>query len=403
MQENTNAHVGFISSCFDQCYSHTPFYLPVKHARLANFFIKMSERLAFLLIGDHLGQIKKVSYPNGKVTVLDNCAEPAKSKPVVSIEPIQNSKHQLIAHKNGELYLYDPIYDTTKACEQANEDLVKALPISQKKTLFVHEKRVISESKKDFIYLKRGIIHNAQVQNNEIAIVGKDIPLKIFDINTRRNTFEADPPEKNWLGIRPDIYVAGLSYVAQTRVATCSKSDSVIRIYDTKSKPKPIISVDINQTAFNEHADSARFLSVASTGDQGHCIVVGSNIGQIFAIDLRFNVKQVPKKKKLQPKRHKILGSFKGSRGGSIKDIVIVPAFEENKSASSSDDDDHEEESEVEDISVGKKSQVGYKVISCCLDRYLRIHNFTKTSRNLDKHVYMNTKPLVCSPVFYES
>lgn len=360
----------------------------------------MSEKLAYLLVGDHLGQIKKVSYPNGKVTVLDNCAEPGKSKPVVSIEPIPNSKHLLIANKNGELYLYDPIYDSTKTCKQANEDLVKALPISQKKTLFVHEKRVISESKKDSINLKRGIIHNAQVHNNEIAIVGKDIPLKIFDIDTRKNIFEADPPEKNWLGIRPDIYVAGLSYVAQTRVATCSKSDSVIRIYDTKSKPKPVISVDMNQTAFNEHADSARFLSIASTGDRGHCIVVGSNVGQILAIDLRFNVKQVPKKKKLQPKRHKILGSFKGSRGGSIKDIVVVPAFEEVKGAPGSDDD---EESDVEDIPVGKNSQVGYKVISCCLDRYLRIHNFTKTSRQIDKHVYMNTKPLVCSPVFYES
>lgn len=360
----------------------------------------MSKKLAFMLVGDHLGQVKKVSYPSGKISILDDCGEPGKSKPVVSIEPIPHTSKQLIGIKNGELYLYDPIYDKTTACEQTSEGLIKALPIADKKMLLVYDKKVISECKKDLINLKKGTIQNGKVHNNEIAIVGKDIPLKIFDISTNKRTFEADPPEKNWLGIRPDVYVASLDYVGQTRVATCSKSDSVIRVYDTKSRPSPVISVDINQTAFNEHADSARFLSVATTGDHGHCIVVGSNVGQILAIDLRFNVKQVPRKK-LQPKRYKVLGGFKGSRGGSIKDLVIVPSIGEGKSLVA-EDGDVDEEMELDNIPINEKSQNGYKVISCCLDRYLRIHNFTKTSRHLDKHVYMISKPLVCSPVYYE-
>lgn len=353
----------------------------------------MSQELAFLLVGDHLGQVKKVSYPKGKVTLLTDCATSGRDKPVVSIEPITGCNKHLIANQNGELYIYDAIYDTTKACDKADEELIKALPISEKKTLLVYDKKVVLENKKDVVtFGKKGQIKNAKAHSGKIALVGKDIPLRIFDIERKTKLFDAEPPEKDWLGIRPDTYVNGLDFVARTRVATCSKSDSVIRVYDTKSKPSPVISVDLNQTAFNEHADSARFFSVASTGDEGHCIVVGSNVGQIIAIDLRFNVKQVPEKKRLKPKTHKVLGGFKGPRGGSIKDLKIVPCLEE-KSGSGDDN----EESTSNRTTFGS----GYKVISCCLDRYLRIHNFTKTSRNLYKHVYMTTKPLICEPVFY--
>lgn len=352
----------------------------------------MGTQLAYILVGDHLGQVKRVLLPSGEVSTVPDCAKPSSSNPVVSIEQIQKSKH-LIANKNGELYVYDSVYGKTKQCETTGSDsLVKAIPLGENNdVVLVYEKQVIFNGRggDDLIKQKKGQIKNAKTHDNKLALVGKDIPLRIFDINTKSKIFEAGPPDKNWLGIQPECMVAGLDFVGQTRVATCSKSDSVIRVYDTrqqacKSLEKPIIKIDVNQTAFNEHADSGRFTSVASTGIEGHSIVVGSNVGQLLAIDLRFNVKQLPKKK-LQPKTFKILGGFKGARGATVKDIKVVP------SAS---------------VSCGQESEAaesfGYKVISCCLDRYLRIHNFSRTSRQLDKHVYMKTKPYCCSPVFYE-
>ena len=326
--------------------------------------------LAYILVGDHLGQVKRVELPSSKIPLLSDCASPTSSNPVVSIEPLPDDSRsrQLIANKNGELYIYNCMLNTVKPSKlRGNDSLNKAVPIFDKKVLFIYDKQVVLKGD-EIVRQKRGEIKTAVVQNSNLAYAGLDTPLRIYDVERRKQIFEAEPPEKDWLGLRPDMYIAGVKFVDAKRVATCSKSDSVIRVYDTHSnKCKPVISIDLNQTAFNEHADSARFISIASTNDPRHTIVVGSNVGQILAIDLRFNVKQLPKKK-LQPRNYKILGGFKGSRGASIKDVKIVPAS---------------------------------KVISCSLDRYLRVHDLK--SRYLDQHVFMTTKPLCCSPVLTDS
>lgn len=361
----------------------------------------MGKQLASILVGDHLGQVKKVLLPSGEISILSDCTTPSSSNPVVSIEQVGNKSKHLIANKNGELYIHDSVHGKTKKCDISGTDsLVKAIPLGNDTDVaLIYDKQILIEgTKSGIIKQKKGLIVNAKVNNNQLAIVGKDIPLKIFDINTRNKIFEADLPEKNWLGIQPECVVAGLDFVGRTRIATCSKSDSVIRVYDIqqggtgKSGAKPIIKVDLNQTAFNEHAESSRFVSVASSGDTGHSIVVGSNVGQVLAIDLRFNVKQMPKKK-LQPKTFKVLGGFKGSRGATIKDLKIVPHIEEDTLNIINQTDD-----ETNDHGRDQK----YQVISCCLDRYMRIYNFTRSSRKLNKEIYMKTKPLCCSPVFYE-
>lgn len=336
----------------------------------------MPSGLAYVLVGDHLGQVKKVLPATGDISLISGFAAPSKSNPVVSIEPILGQNKQLIANKEGDIFVYDCIRDECKSLKKAEDSLIKALSISDNKLIYIYDKRVaLGESGGDTIKQKKGEIKNAKICDNSLATVGVKIPLRVLDIVSKSTLFEADPPDKDWLGIQPEVFVNGLDFVGQSKVATCSKSDSVIRVYDIKgSKKKPVISIDVDQTAFNEHADSARFVSVASTGEEGHSIVVGSNVGQILAIDLRFNVKQLPKKK-LQPRTYKVLGGFKGARGGSIKDVKIVPACGEGD----------------------------YQVISCCLDRYLRIHNFNKTSRELSKHVYMKTKPICCSPVFLDN
>lgn len=345
-----------------------------------------SSELASILVGDHLGQVKKVIIPSGETAIIPNCAAPDKLNPVVSIEPIHQQHKHIIAKKNGELYIYDSVFNTTEQCQSANDSLIKALPFAEEEVLLIYDKQICFESSGDVLKHKRGHIKNAKSHRDRLAIVGEDIPLSIFDLHKKVKIFEAAPPDKNWLGIQPETYVAGLDFVGSEghHVATCSKSDSVIRLYDIRQAIKsnrPAISISLDQEAFNEHADAGRFVAIDSTKDSNHSIVVGSNVGQMIAIDLRLGVVKPdinkPSKKRkraLKPRGYKILGGFKGARGATIKDVKLV-----------------------------RSPSGDYKVISCCLDRYLRLHNFSRTDRSLDKHIYLKTKPLVCCPILYEN
>lgn len=349
--------------------------------------------LACILVGDHLGQVKKVLLEKNEVLTLPGCAEATRLNPVISIEPIGRDNKQLIANKDGQLYIYDPVRDETKSLDSGDENLIKALPIDSKKILLFYDKHVMfSDNGGEFARHKKGEVKNAKVNldDNKLAIVGKDIPLRLYDIDKKIKLFEADPPEKDWLGIQPETFVSAVDFVGQTRIVTCSKSDSVIRVYDPKAKTKPVISANLDQQAFNEHAEAGRFICISATSQDGHAVVIGSNVGQLMALDLRFNVKQVPKKK-LQPRTHKLVGSFKGSRGASMKDIKIIPASSLITKKSN----------DVSEYTTTDESK-SFKVISCCLDRYLRIHDFNKNSRHLDRHIYMKTKPHTCSPVFFQ-
>lgn len=354
---------------------------------------KQHQKLAMILVGDHLGQLKKIIPTSDEILVIPDCAQSTSSNPVTSIEPFPSLQtNQLISYLDGQLYQYDAITNETKSLSLGLDgSLIRALPMHQKRgILAIYEQQITHHkfnSKNDLFVkmkLKTAKIKNSKLNSSgdRLAIVGQEIPLIVYDTSNKKQIFKADRPEKDWLGIHPDCYVSNLDFVGGHRIATCSRSDSVIRIYDiNRDKNKPVITVNLDQIASNEHADSAKFHTVASTGDDGHSIVVGSNVGQILAIDLRFNVKDQPSKRKMKPRLFKVLGGFKGQRGASVKDIKIVP------------DNDGIEETE---------SSNKFKVITCSLDRYLRIHDFSKKSRELNKHFYMTTKPYCCSPIYYE-
>lgn len=344
----------------------------------------MGRELEYILVGDHLGQVKKVLFPSGEVSLLGGGCLPSSSNPVMSIESIPGLEtKQVIANREGQINIYDCIRDTIKELTTTGDaNLNKAIPISEEVIALVYDKRITVDGQETVIKQKRGEIKCAAVNRDNIAYAGIDIPLRIIDSTNMKSLFEGSQPEKDWLGISPEVYVSDIAYVGETRVATCSRSDSVIRIFDTRGRTKPIITIDFNDTAFNEHAEACRFHSIASSGRDGHTVVAGTNVGQLFAVDLRFNVKPIPEKKRLRPKTHKILGSFKGARGATIKDIKLVPAVVPKHAGRYEDD-----------------TVDGYRVVSCCLDRYLRIYNFSKNNRSLLKHVYMTTKPQCCSPV----
>lgn len=341
--------------------------------------------LASILIGDHLGQVKKVSMPSGEVIILSNSALPDKSNPVVSIEPIYQQNKHLIANKDGSLYIYDSLHDSMEQCQTANQSLIKALPYAEEEVILIYDREICFESSGEVLKQKKGHIKNAKALGEKLAVVGEDIPLRVFNLSQKsKPIFDASPPDKNWLGIQPETHVANLEFIGPegNHIATCSRSDSVIRLYDirqTSKSSKPVVSVNLDHEAFNEHADAGRFVAIHSMKDKANTIVVGSNVGQLIAIDLRLSAVKPCKSakergKKFKPRGYKVLGGFRGARGATIKDVKIVP------------------------------TQSGEcKLISCCLDRYLRLHNFSRNNRSLDKHVYMKTKPLVCSPIFYQN
>jgi hypothetical protein len=224
-----------------------------------------------------------------------------------------------------------------------------------------------------------------KVCNNNIAIAGRNVDLKVFDLNTKQNTFTAKSSSRDWLGLKQQIWVSGLDWVggnsmtniSPSMVATCSRSDSCVRIYDTKSKQKkPVMNINLKDQTFNNDSNPPSFTSICSTAVP-HSIaiptqnlILGTTIGRMLAIDLRFNSHSY---------RH--LGAFKGFGGGAIRDIKYV-----------------------------SQSINSYKILSCSLDRFVRIHNFStsaSSTRSLDSKLYLKTRPTclepICSGFMYDS
>jgi hypothetical protein len=224
-----------------------------------------------------------------------------------------------------------------------------------------------------------------KVCNNNIAIAGRNVDLKVFDLNTKQNTFTAKSSSRDWLGLKQQIWVSGLDWVggnsmtniSPSMVATCSRSDSCVRIYDMKCKQKkPVMNISLKDQTFNNDSNPPSFTSICSTAVP-HSIaiptqnlILGTTIGRMLAIDLRFNSHSY---------RH--LGVFKGFGGGAIRQIKYV-----------------------------SQSINSYKILSCSLDRFVRIHNFSTSSsstRSLDSKLYLKTRPTclepICSGFMYDS
>jgi hypothetical protein len=216
-----------------------------------------------------------------------------------------------------------------------------------------------------------------KVCNNNIAIAGRNVDLKVFDLNTKQNTFTAKSSSRDWLGLKQHIWVSGLDWVggnsmtnmSPSMVATCSRSDSCVRIYDMKCKQKkPVMDINLKDQTFNNDSNPPSFTSICSTAVP-HSIaiptqnlILGTTIGRMLAIDLRFNSHSY---------RH--LGVFKGFGGGAIRDIKYV-----------------------------SQSINSYKILSCSLDRFVRIHNFSTSSsstRSLDSKFYLKTRPTCLEPI----
>lgn len=218
---------------------------------------------------------------------------------------------------------------------------------------------------------------SSKVCNDMLAIAGMNVDLKVLDLNTKQTIFSAKPLSNDWLGLKQQTWVSGVEWVggnsksneSPSWVATCSRSDSVIRVYDIKSKQrKPVININLKDQTFNNDSNPPSFTSICSTSvphtiaKPTQNLIVGTTIGRMMALDLRFSTHS-----------YRLQGVFKGFGGGAVRDIKYVP-----------------------------QSHNSFKIVSCSLDRFVRVHNFktsASSARNLESKVYLKTRPTCLHPI----
>ena len=225
-----------------------------------------------------------------------------------------------------------------------------------------------------------------KICDNRLAIAGKNLELKIFDINTKQCTFTAKGRSHDWLGLKQNIWISDLEWMgpladrnailnknsslaSTSIIATCSRSDPVVRIFDLKSRQKkPSMTLNFKDETFNNDSNPPSFTKICSTFSSqkisypNQQIILGTTMGRMMVVDLRFNSHS-----------HRHLGVFKSFGGGAIRDIKYVP----------------------QGLNYGK-------VISASLDRFVRIHSFSTgadRTRVMDAKYYTKTKPTCIEPI----
>lgn len=211
-----------------------------------------------------------------------------------------------------------------------------------------------------------------RICNNSLATGGFNSDLKVYDMNTGQSVFTAKPTNTDWLGLKHDIWLSGLDFICNEQgdphlVATCSRTDPCVKIYDIKERTrKPIMSINVkslNNANLESNLPSLTSLcslpTLTSSASPAASLIVGTTLGRMLAFDLRIN-----------SRASKVIGGFKGFSGGSIRDIKYV-----------------------------RDGRLSHKIFSCSLDRFVRVHTLTKTTRMLEKKFYTKTKPTCLYPI----
>ncbi|KAI1288442.1 hypothetical protein HDE_09352 [Halotydeus destructor] len=231
-----------------------------------------------------------------------------------------------------------------------------------------------------------------EVCSNRLAVAGKNVDLKVFDLETKQCIFTAKSSGVDWLGLKAATWVSDLTWIGPilppksnpnsftkkvhaasepAMIATCSRSDAIIRIYDVQAKTKkPLWLINLKDSTFNNDSNPPSFVSVTSTCSPvtsavpTQQLILGTTMGRMIAIDLRFNSKS-----------HRQLGVFKGFGGGAIRGISFV---------------------------ANCGSTGNHKIVSCSLDRFVRVHTFitgANQRRQLDAKYYVKTRPTCIQPI----
>ena len=233
-----------------------------------------------------------------------------------------------------------------------------------------------------------------QVCGGKVAIGGRNIGLRVFDLTTRLCVFTGKPGKtgrSDRLFVPTPTWVSGIAWIGPVSsgkgprlfhskftptptpslVATCSRTDSLIRIYNVRGKQKtPIWTIDLSKSTFNNDSNPPSFTSITASLSPTPCAVItqqlllGTTMGRLIAVDLRYNSRS-----------QRVLGVFKGFGGGSVKDITFV---------------------------AHSGSFNNHRIVSCSLDRFVRVHSFrlgADPKRQLECKYYIKTRPTCVQPI----
>lgn len=231
-----------------------------------------------------------------------------------------------------------------------------------------------------------------EVSGGKVAIAGKNIDLKVFDLITKQCLYTGKACHTDWLKVTTPTWVSGIVWIGPVSsgkgpklfhskftptstpslVASCSRTDSIIRIYNVRGKQKaPIWSINLKDSTFNNDSNPPSFTSISASFSPTPCAVptqqllLGTTMGRLIAVDLRFNSRS-----------NRVLGVFKGFGGGAVRDVSFV--------------------------AHSGGSVNNHRIISCSLDRFVRIHSFRLGSdprRQLESKYYIKTRPTCVQPI----
>ena len=235
-----------------------------------------------------------------------------------------------------------------------------------------------------------------EVDHNRIVVAGKNIEPTVYDLTTNEKIFVTKASNKgsNWLGLQHGTWVSDLCWLgpissekkgvvlknlnckvpaspAPSLIATCSKTDPIVRLYDIRGKQKkPIWVINLKDATFANDTNPPSFSSITASPSPHACavptqqLILGTTMGRMMAIELRFNSHS-----------HRQLGVFKEFSGGTVRDICFV---------------------------ANVKKVADNRVVSCSLDRFVRVHSFrigANSQRKLETKVYIKTRPTCLQPV----
>lgn len=131
---------------------------------------------------------------------------------------------------------------------------------------------------------------------------GKGIEVNLWDITSCNKIWSAKSPRANSLSIfTPPWFTAGtfLCKDDHRKIVACTNNHQV-RLYDTASQRRSVISVDFRESPIKAVAEDPN----------GHTVYIGTGIGDLASFDMRIG---------------KLLGCYVGKCSGSIRSIVRHP------------------------------------------------------------------------------
>ena len=130
---------------------------------------------------------------------------------------------------------------------------------------------------------------------------GQGNDLKLYDVETQKVRYKANPPPPNWLGYRAPPFVSALEFVPGTESACIlvGTGEHRVRLYDSRADKRAVMDLDVGETTVTALAMDAR----------GTRAFVGNAKGQLQTVDLR---------------ARGVFAKFKGVQG-SIREIAPHP------------------------------------------------------------------------------